>query len=427
MLSRFVASGNSSPGLGVAAAMENLQQKLYILDQKRKVRTGCALLDKDAAEPVAEDEEHDESAEGGDAEGAGGKGAVIKVEARAKGKGPANKEKARGTDGKEGAGLPGEPGTGSTADGGVPRLMTTEPAGDGGGEERRAEDGGGGGGGGGHPELDVDDARVFGDRPEGWLHPASLVFAMYGRPSDKEDGELKMEPYAGPVYRKRKAQQTPSGGKDGNADVDVSSSSNTDAGDDAVCPKAQGVVGEAEKPRSRAKTRKDNARRRAASESLVLQREALECLKNPGDSEQQAALLACLETITQVFVRKEALDMKAMAFAEEAEARAQRTEAREQRAEARAESKKISEALHTRLKVLQQRGDKEEAERVTKTLLNHLDTIITIPSDPPTPPYFREHAAALASTALRGVRHEGGGGMDDGGDSGGGPCMEKVD
>ncbi|CAM9464404.1 unnamed protein product, partial [Laminaria digitata] len=137
-------------------------------------------------------------------------------------------------------------------------------------------------------------------------------------------------------------------------------------------------------------------------------------------SEQTAALVACLQTITEVFVRKEALDVEAAGFAREAEARAQR-------AEARAVSQQKTDVLRTYLKVLQEHGDEVEAQRVSKTLLNHLDTLITIPTDPPTPAGFPdEHAAPSAPPAvLPGVNKEGGGPADDGGGSGGGPCVGK--
>ncbi|CAN0302803.1 unnamed protein product, partial [Laminaria digitata] len=64
-----------------------------------------------------------------------------------------------------------------------------------------------------HPELDDDDARIYGGRPDGWLHPASLVFAMYGRPSSREDWDLRMQEGGGPPDRKRKSREMSSGGR----------------------------------------------------------------------------------------------------------------------------------------------------------------------------------------------------------------------
>lgn len=416
--SRFTDNGNFPPGVGVEDAMEDLQQKLYILEQKRTA--GRKYYSLVGATETAEGGEHDEGAEGVGAEGAGGKGAAAAADdddARAKGKGPANKDKAgaEGVEPSEESGVgPAEGGAG-----GVPAI-TEGPAGDEGGEGRRPA--GGGAGGAGHPDLEADDVRVYGSRPEGWLHPASLVFAMYGRPSTRQDGDLKMEACGGGwLSRKRKAQEARSRGKGGGSVVDGASSSDTDVNGSAAYPRALGMVAGGEKPRSRAKARKEVKRNRLASESLALQREALECLKNPAESEQHAGLVACLQTITEVFVRKQAHDVEAAGFAREAEARAKR-------AEARALSKQKTDVLYTYLKVLQERGDEEQAQKVAKTLIDHLNTIIAIPIDPPAPAYFpAEHIVLSAPHVLPGVSKEGGASADDGGGSGEGPCVGNIE
>lgn len=400
--------------------MEDLQQKLYILEQKRTA--GKKYYSLVGATETAEGGQQDEGAEGGGTEGAGGKGgagaAADDDEARAKGKGPANKDKA----GAEGVEPSGESGVGPAEGGagGVPAI-TEGPAGDEGGEGRRLA-GGSGGGGAGHPDLEADDVRVYGSRPEGWLHPASLVFAMYGRPSTRQDVDLKMEACSGWLSRKRKAQGAPSSGKGGGSVVDGASSSDTDVnGGSAAYPRALGIVAGGEKPRSRAKARKEVKRNRLASESLALQREALECLKNPAESEQHAGLVACLQTITEVFVRKQAHDVEAAGFAREAEARAKR-------AEARALSKQKTDVLYTYLKVLQERGDEEQAQKVAKTLIDHLNTIIAIPIDPPAPAFFpAEHIALSAPRVLPGVSKKGGASADHGGGSGEGPCVGNIE
>ena len=87
--------GKFPPGLGVKGAMEDLQQKLYMLEQKRTAGKKYYSL-VGATETGVEGGEHDEGAEGA----ATGNGAAAYDEARAKGKGPANKDKA-GTGGKE--------------------------------------------------------------------------------------------------------------------------------------------------------------------------------------------------------------------------------------------------------------------------------------------------------------------------------------
>ena len=403
-------SGKFPPGLGVADAMEDLQQKLYILEQKRTA--GRKYYSLVGATETAEGGEHDEGAEGVGAEAASGKGAADNDEPRAKGKGPASKDTAAAA-GKEMAEPTEESGARmAEGAGGVPAITEVTP-GDEGGEGRRAESGG-------HPDLDGDDARVYGSRPEGWLHPASLVFAMYGRPSTRQDGDLKMEACGGSLDRKRRAQEAPLGGRAGGSVVDGASSSDTDVNGRTAYPRTLGMGAGGEKPRSRAKARKEVKRHRLAFESLALQREALECLKNPAESEQHAGLLACLQTITEVFVRKQAHDVEAAGFAREAEARAKR-------AEARALSKQKTDVLYTYLKVLQERGDEEEAQKVAKTLLNHLNTIIAIPIDPPTPAYFPESAALSAPHVLPEISKGEGRAAVNGGGSGEGPCVGNVE
>ena len=397
-----MVDGKFPPGVGVKQVMENLQQKLYILEQKRKPVKG-------ALETVVEDDRN--AAEG--AEGAGGEGGVAGMiartgaegtdgttvsasevaaaaaavavavsaavagaesgEAGGKGKGPANLDEVV-TNGKEGAvGLgagPGEacaPKEGSLMNategplarvnhGTIVKVEGSAAKVNGGSAAVRPVEGGP------HPELEEDDTKIYGRRPDGWLHPASLVFAMYGRPSAREDGDLKMQEGGdGQSGRKRKSRD--SGGRDGSSVVDAYSSSDVEGDGGSVTPRSL-------EPRSRAKARKESERRQIASESLAMQKEVLQHIMNPAGSKHEAALVASLQAITEVFVGRQALDLEAAA--------------REREAAARARWQQKTDALQAHLKLLQQlgRGQGEEADRVANTLFSHLDTVTAMATSP---------------------------------------------
>lgn len=376
-----MVNGKFPPGLGVKDVMEHLQQKLYILEQKRKPVKG-------ALETVVEDDGNAQGragtsaggtsvegvssggtgAGGMGAEGTGGNVAMSGVSAMSaantedsegKGKGPADTDEAV-PNGNEGA----EP---IVVEGGAPKItegpaMKVEARAAGGGEAAPGPLGGP------HPELDEDDMRIYGGRPDGWIHPASLVFAMYGRPSAREDGDLKMQEGGGPPDRKRKAREM-SRARDGSSGVDVYSSSDMDADAGNGSPRARGG---SEEPRSRAKARRENERRQLASESLALQKEALEHIMNPAGSKHEEALVSSLQAITEVFVGRRALDLEAAG--------------REREAAARARWQQKTDALQAHLKLLQQlgRGQGEEANRVASQLFSHLEIATAVPAIPPT-------------------------------------------
>lgn len=63
------------------------------------------------------------------------------------------------------------------------------------------------------------DEDIYGPRPDGWIHGATLVSTMFGRPSPSEDVDLELTDSCGPSNRKRKAPTSKAAGK--NADSPV--------------------------------------------------------------------------------------------------------------------------------------------------------------------------------------------------------------
>lgn len=376
-----MVNGKFPPGLGVKDVMENLQHKLYILEQKRKPVKGAletVVEDDGTAEGGAGTAARGAGAEGASSGGVGAQGMDGKVASMSgvSAVSAANNEDAEGKgeavpNGHEGA----EPSEKPLVESGAPKVTEgPSPKGNEGSAVKVEAPAGGRGEtvpgpvGGPHPELDEDDARIYGSRPDGWVHPASLVFAMYGRPSAREDGDLKMQDGGGPSERKRKAREM-SGGRDGSSVVDVYSSSDMDADGGNGNPRA---LGGSEEPRSRAKARRENERRQLASESLSLQKEVLQHIMNPAGSKHEEALVSSLQAITEVFVGRRALDLEAAG--------------REREAAARARWQQKTDALQAHLKLLQQlgRGQGEEADRVANQLFSHLETAIAVPAIPPT-------------------------------------------
>lgn len=332
--SRYLVKGNYPSGHNVADAMNNLQQHLFYLEQKRKPSPKCSgdsLFDWNPTDVVSDT--------------AGG---------------AASSSDDVGSHGKEGAELAREPGEGLMESGASPPGIKQGAAGGEEGARRRKYSR--------HPELSCDDADMFGERPEGWIHSATLVFSMFGRPSPNQDKDLEITECCGPPGRKRKGRTTTMGGEDASSPVDVTSSPEGGTGDGALSAQGLalmgGALGGAGGHHSRAKVKKALQKQQHTSNSSSVTDKVLELMK-PVASKQAVAIAESVQTLTKAVVE---------------------TAVRARLVEARAERQDRINSLQAKLKILQEIGakDGEDWKATVKELITTLETPATVSTGPST-------------------------------------------
>ena len=151
---------------------------------------------------------------------------------------------------------------------------------------------------------------TYGEPSNNWIHPASLVFAAFGRPAGKnEDVDLKLGMNDGRAGgSKRSASPTPSG-----------SASPTSESGTPLSTKGLKLMNGAGGHSSRAamkkvkhEVNKDNKNIKAAEEDAALRRRALEAMTAPPvDSKSALELSANVALLTKAVVSKERLDQEA--------------------------------------------------------------------------------------------------------------------
>lgn len=224
----------------------------------------------------------------------------------------------------------------------------------------------------GREDDDEDEEAKYGARPDSWLHSASLVFALFGRPAGKdEDVDLNLQMSSGPSSgRKRKAQ------REGSASDSEASCSTSLSGDGPAASlsfrslqlmnRAGGKLNRAETKKMKHAENVDNKNAKTAQEDAELKRKALTLLSSPPvESKSARELCASVAALTKAVVSREKLD-------EEAAARA--------RWQQKVDVKEIQ------LRRLEKRGlgDSEKACKLNDELDELLDNPVVAPlQDPP--------------------------------------------
>ncbi|CAN0471077.1 unnamed protein product [Ascophyllum nodosum] len=174
------------------------------------------------------------------------------------------------------------------------------------------------GDGGVSPGDDEDDEAMYGARPEYWMHPASLVFAIFGRPAGKdEDVDLKLK-MTGGLTSGSKRKGVDSEASPSNSET---SSSNTseDERSSGLSTRALKLMNGAGGKQSRSDVKKmkhgvnaDNKKVNTAQADADLKRKVLEALAAPAaESESARELSASVVTLIRAVVSRERLDQEA--------------------------------------------------------------------------------------------------------------------
>ena len=199
--------------------------------------------------------------------------------------------------------------------------------------EETTEDGGGGsmssvklesdgddemdGDGGVSPDDDKDDEATYGARPENWMHAASLVFAVFGRPAGKdEDVDLKLKMTGGLTSgSKRKGVDNESSPSNSEA----SPSTSEDGRSPGLSTRALKLMNGAGGKQSRSDVQKmnytvnaENKKVSTAQAGVDLKHKILEALTSPAaESKSARELSASVAMLTKAVASKEHLDQQA--------------------------------------------------------------------------------------------------------------------
>lgn len=255
--------------------------------------------------------------------------------------------------------------------------------------------------------------RLYGEKPDHWLHPVSLVFAIFGRPAGtNEDVDLKLNMTSG---RPRGTKRRESDSGSASPSLDDGSAESAESAESArpLSTKGLKLLNGAGGKHSRAEMKAlahevnaDNKKLKSAETDAALKRRAFEALSAPPeDSKSTKELVESVKALTRAVVSKELLD-------QEAAERARWTE-------------KVG-AMEKKLNLYERRGkgNTPEAQDLEKALFAMYDTPVVAPLPVAAPPL---DIPTPATPSLAGGDGEGVAGGEVAGTEGGGDVNDSVE
>lgn len=239
---------------------------------------------------------------------------------------------------------------------------------------------------------------IYGPRPDGWMHPASLVFAIFGRPAgNDEDKDLSLKMtggITGGTKRKEVDPGTPeSEGEEGDAPPRLSTKHLQ------LMNGGGGKSSRAEVKKVKHEVNSENKKSRAADADADLRRRAFEAMSAPRvESKTSLALCASVQALTEAVVSKELLDQE---------------EAKRKRWDAKVLAKEKKLAMWER----RGKGESREAVALLEELEEMYDNPVVAPLPAAAPP-LNTPSSSTPSLAGGGGQEGAAGGGGDGRETG---------